>query len=291
MPSRQPFTKLCQLAARGRHGGRADLHLHTTHSDGTYSPAEVVELARRSGLAALAVTDHDTLGAIPAARVAAGADPEVVPGVEISTEFRGRELHLLAYFVDIADPALNDALTWIRQQRGERFQEMVERLRQAGIVLGDTDLQPEVIPDAIGRRHLAELLVRDRKAGSVREAFARYLHDGSRFVVPKKRLPVAEAIALARGAGGVTAWAHPSAQCDRQSLLELHASGLGAVEVDYPDVRGSRQQQLRGWAAELGLGVTGGSDCHGPGKREIGSCTVSAEELVKLRRLAGEPHP
>src|SRR6516162_3058471 len=100
MPARQPFTALCQLAARGRHTGRADLHLHTNHSDGTYTPAEVIDLARRSGLAAVALTDHDTLGGVPAARAAAlGTSIEVIAGCEITSECHDRELHLLAYFV------------------------------------------------------------------------------------------------------------------------------------------------------------------------------------------------
>src|SRR5437660_10046721 len=98
MPARQPFTALCQLSARRRLAGRADLHVHTTHSDGTYTPAQVVELARRAGLAAVAVTDHDAVGGVAAARSAAGGDGEVVAGVEITAEFRGRELHLLGYF-------------------------------------------------------------------------------------------------------------------------------------------------------------------------------------------------
>src|SRR5437764_4478862 len=98
MPARQPFTRLCQLAARPPAAGRADLHLHTTHSDGEYVPAQVVDLARRSGLAAVALTDHDTVGGIAAARAAAGSGLEVVPGVEISAEYDGRELHLLGYF-------------------------------------------------------------------------------------------------------------------------------------------------------------------------------------------------
>src|SRR5919204_1659059 len=100
MPARQPFTALCRAAARNPGTGRADLHIHTTYSDGLYTPAQVVDLARRSGLAAIAVTDHDTLRGVPAARAAAsGSGLEVVPGVEISAAYRGRELHLLGYFV------------------------------------------------------------------------------------------------------------------------------------------------------------------------------------------------
>src|SRR5947209_6415560 len=108
MPAGSPFTTLCRLAARGPKAGRADLHLHTTCSDGTYTPAQVVNLARRCGLSALAITDHDTLGACAAARsAAAGTGVEVITGVEITAEFRAKELHLLAYFVAPDDPALN----------------------------------------------------------------------------------------------------------------------------------------------------------------------------------------
>src|SRR5438477_10616426 len=116
MPARQPFTALCQFAARGRRGGRADLHTHTTHSDGLYTPAQVVELARRSGLAAVAVTDHDALGGVAVAReAAANAGVEVVAGVEITAEYRGRELHLLGYFFRPDDGPLNVALEKLRQ--------------------------------------------------------------------------------------------------------------------------------------------------------------------------------
>jgi 3',5'-nucleoside bisphosphate phosphatase len=142
----------------------------------------------------------------------------------------------------------------------------------------------------LGRRNLAEFLVRARWAGSVREAFARYLGDQGRVVVPKLRLNVAEAIRRVRGAGGVAAWAHPSYDCTRESLTELRHLGLGAVEVEFPGVRAARARLLRGLAAELGLAVTAGSDCHGPGQasRGVGACSVTLSELERLRaRVAG----
>src|SRR3954453_19103503 len=135
MPARQPFTQLCQQLARPRHAGRADLHVHTTFSDGTYTPAEIVALARRSGLAALAVTDHDTLDGIAPARQAAGAALEIISGVEITTEFRGRELHLLGYFVRADDGPLRLALARLSAHRAERFREMVRRLEGLGVTL------------------------------------------------------------------------------------------------------------------------------------------------------------
>jgi predicted metal-dependent phosphoesterase TrpH len=284
MPARSPFTALCQLAALGPKAGRADLHLHTTFSDGTYTPAQVIELGRRCGLSALAITDHDTLGACALARsLAGGSGVEVVTGVEITTEFQGKELHLLAYFVALDDPALNAALEHVCRHRAERFREMVGRLRQCGVALGDDAVAHA--PEALGRRHLAELLVKAGRVGTVREAFARWLRDGGRADVPKVRLPVAEALVLVRQAGGVASWAHPNQRCDRESLTELRRLGLGAVEVEYPEIKRARNQQLRAWAADLGLAVTGGSDCHGSGRRGVGCCTVSAADVERLREM------
>jgi hypothetical protein len=162
---------------------------------------------------------------------------------------------------------------------------MVERLRECGVHLSSEERQAPAAPESLGRRHLAELLVRAGRVRTVREAFTRYLGDNGRAAVPKKRLAAAEALALVRGAGGVAAWAHPPYDCTQECLAELRAMGLGAVEAEYPDVRPSRGKQLRAWAAALGLAVTGGSDCHGPGRRAVGACTVSAEELERLRRL------
>jgi predicted metal-dependent phosphoesterase TrpH len=289
MPWRQPFTSICQLAARKASIGRADLHLHTTHSDGTYTPTQIVELARRSGLAAIALTDHDTLGGVAEARTAAvSSDVEVIAGVEISAEYRGTELHLLGYFVDPDDPPLLETLDRLCRGRQARFWTMAERLRQSGVELDNVELQATAGTAAVGRRNLAEFLVRTRRAGSVREAFARYLGDHGRVAVPKVRLPVADAIACVRGAGGVAGWAHPSRDCTRETLDELRGLGLGAVEAEYPGARTGRTRELRALAAELRLAVTGGSDCHGPGhyRRAVGARTISAAELDQLRQLA-----
>jgi 3',5'-nucleoside bisphosphate phosphatase len=290
MPAGQPFTRLCQQLARPRSVGRADLHVHTTHSDGNYTPAQVVELARRCGLSAVAITDHDTTGGVPAAlQSAAPSAPEIVAGVEITTEFHGRELHLLAYFIRLDDAPLQAALDALRADRVGRFWEMVARLRQLGVNLPDEMLTGLGTTGTLGRRNLAEVLVRAKKTATVREAFQRYLSDRGRVTVPKRRLPVAEAIALVRGAGGVAAWAHPTYDCTKQTLVELHALGMRGVEADFPSCRGVRAQVLHGWAAELGLAVTGGSDCHGPEPvgRGVGVHGVSATELMALRSMSG----
>lgn len=290
MPARQPFTVLCQTLRPNRVNGWSDLHTHTTHSDGLYMPAQVVELAARSGLVGVAITDHDSLAGIAEARAVAPPKLEVIAGVEITAEHNGRELHLLGFFFRPEDEALGLSLERLRVHRVERFWAMAGRLRACGVSVTDEELRAAAGSESLGRRHLAELLVQGKQAGSVREVFARYLHDGGRAVVPKVRLPAEEAIALVRGAGGVSSWAHPGADCTRESVMQLRRLGLQALEAEFPSGRKLRCQQLRAWAAEFGLAVTGGSDCHGPGhyRRAVGACGVTIQELNLLRQMAAE---
>lgn len=287
MPAGQPFTKLCQMLARPRAHGRADLHLHTIHSDGKYTPAQLVDLARRSGLSAIAVTDHDTLEGIAPAEHAAEAYIEVIPGVEITAEYRGREFHLLGYFFDRDNAPLRAALDHLRSERVGRFREMVGRLHGLGVHIKEERIAQLRPSSALGRRHLAELIVEAKKAATVREAFQRYLGDEGRAVVPKTRLPVADAIALVRGAGGVASWAHPNSECSLETLRDLRQLGLAAIEVEYPAFRPSRMKELREWASLLELAVTGGSDCHGPDepKRAVGACSITRDELQRVRDM------
>jgi predicted metal-dependent phosphoesterase TrpH len=239
-------------------------------------------------LAAVAITDHDTLEGI--AEAAANASSvEVIPGVEISSEFHGREVHLLGYFINRSDADLGEALARLREARKARFRTMVERLRHMNVPIKEE--QVAGLPDstALGRRHLAELIVAARRARTIGEAFGRFLHDRSSVVVRKTLLDVADAIALVRGAGGVASWAHPSYDCNVDTLKELRALGLGAIEVGYPGSDRRKTLALRSLADELGLAVTAGSDCHGPAglKRSLGSSTISNEELETLRRRVG----
>lgn len=288
MPRLQPFTQLCRQLAQPRRTDRADLHLHTTASDGAYAAKEIVDLAQRAGLAAIALTDHDTTAGLDAARGAAGPDLEIIVGVEITTVFQGRSLHLLGYFFRPDDLPLQHCLEKIRTFRVERFREMVERLKQRGVSLDESAVQTQLDGEVPGRRHLAQLLVNAKKAATVRDAFLRYLPDHGDVAVPASELDVGQAIARVRSAGGVAAWAHPPYDDTRERLLELRRLGLQAVEVEYPNVRGQRLRELRGLASELELAITGGSDCHGPHppQRTVGASTISSAELDALRRLA-----
>jgi predicted metal-dependent phosphoesterase TrpH len=268
---------------------RVDLHLHTTCSDGLYTPAQVVELACRSGLAAIALTDHDTVAGIAEARAAAHG-LEIVPGVEITGLWRGRGLHLLGYFFRPDEPTLQACLARLRQQRLERFQEMAERLRDLGAAVPREDVAALVRSGSVGRRHLAGLLVKMGQVASEREAFRRYLGDRGRVAGPVG-LAVVDAVAAVKAAGGVVALAHPPHQFTQRELASLQQLGVEAIEAEFPACPTRRSRKLRAWAAELGLAITGGSDCHGPDpwQRAVGARGITVRELEMLRQLASAP--
>jgi len=290
MPAGQPFTLLC-IRAKTVPPSRADLHVHSTASDGRYTPAQVVEIAGRSGLAAVALTDHDTLAGYAAAVEAAPRGLEVIPAVELTAELDGREVHLLGYFVRPDDPPLNSALDRLREHRSGRFDDMVQRLRACGVAVPERAASPSTT--ALGRRHLAELLVGCGLVGSVREAFNRYLDAGKPAYVPTKRFTFADSIRLVRGASGVCSLAHPPTTLSLPAIAALRDMGLDAVEAVYPSFKTSRSARLRDYCRQLDLLVTGGSDCHGPDepKRAVGCRTVTTDELSALRRRAASRMP
>lgn len=296
MPARQPFTALCQTAGRRSALTRVDLHVHTTASDGDYAPTEVVELARRCGMPALAITDHDTVAGVAPAREAAAEALEVIAGVEITAHHRDQTIHVLGYFFDPDHPALVEALATLRTLRAERFHEMMERLRSLGIELRPSpgaSASPVALaspvasaPGVLGRRHLAAMMIEAGHVGSVGEAFARYLKDGSRAVVPFRGLPADDAISVIRAAGGVTSWAHPPETAMLEQVRDLRQLGLQALEVEFPACRPKRRRELRQYASHSKMAITGGSDCHGPDdpRRQLGCAGVTLAELEALRK-------
>ena len=288
VPTGQPFTLLCQSLARPRNHGRVDLHLHTTFSDGTYTPAQVIDLARRSGLSAIAITDHDTL---------AGIAPAIDGGKRGTRSDQRRRDHGGFSWPGVASTWIflrPDELRPAERSRSSTnsnaqpdFIEMVKRLHRLGVRIDDAEVANLGEETTLGRRHLAELMVQTKQAATVRDAFQRYLGDQGRATVPKTRLPVNDAIALVREAAGVASWAHPSYDCTKETLGELKRLGLGAIEAEYPAFRPTRIRKLRQMAAELGLVVTGGSDCHGPDQlnRSIGVSGITHDELMRLREM------
>jgi 3',5'-nucleoside bisphosphate phosphatase len=256
----------------------ADLHVHTTHSDGGCSPGEVVRGAANVGLVALAITDHDTLSAIAVARPEASRlGVELIPGIELTASHDGREIHLLGHC--------------LREGRARRIEEMAGRLRGLGLSV-DLETLRRTFPRAtLGRKHLADWLVKSGQIAGHREAFARYLGDGGSAHVEKPRVPWQSAIDLIRGAGGVAGLAHPPYDLRLNTLRELVDAGLGAIEVAGPGIDARLGFRWRGWADEMGLAPTAGTDFHAadrPG-RWVGAITTSEVDLARLRnqRVAG----
>lgn len=278
--------------ARGRPLPRAgaDLHVHTTHSDGVCSPCEVVVAAARVGLAAVAVTDHDTVSAVPIARREAAVwGLELVAGVEWTATFGDREIHILGHFLDETDPAVVSACDRLRDARRDRLEALVGRLRALGLSVDLQALRRSFPRATLGRRHLAEWLTRTGQVDSTRDVFARYLGDTGPAVVPKPRLGWEEAIALTTAAGGVAALAHPPHNLREADLRTLADGGLGAIEFDGPAISARLGHRWRTWADRLGLVPIAGSDFHAhdrPG-RWVGAAVTPDETLARLRQRAG----
>lgn len=265
--------------------GGADLHVHTTHSDGVCSPCEVVIAAAGVGLSAVAITDHDTVSAAAVARPeAARLGVELVAGVEWTAELDGREVHILGHFIRDDDPALAAVSARLRAARSDRLAGMAENLERLGLWV-DLEALRRAFPRAtLGRRHLADWLARTGQVSGVRDAFAKYLGDHGPAHVPKPRLDWSEAIALTAAAGGVAALAHPPFNLREATLKALADGGLTAVEVAGPGINPRLGRRWRDWAAALGLVPIAGSDFHAPGAgRWVGATTTPAADFERLR--------
>ncbi len=292
MPRGDPFTALCRQSARLARPVVADLHLHTTASDGEFTPSQVAAFARQARLDAIAVTDHDTLAGVSEA-IDAADGVRVIPGVELTADWHGREVHLLGYWGKTPPPGplpetergrhLASRLDELCQRRRERFRDFVRLIRESGQPLDDGLVAAvEAATVSLGRRHVAMLLVRTGIAATRREAWGRFVGPLGPRVVPKLRLPLAEACGLVRESGGVSSLAHPPAEFAEADLAAMAAAGLTGAEVKFPAAGAGRTAELKAWANRLGLMTTGGSDCHGPDGRGVGSVGVSADEYERL---------
>lgn len=290
MPRHSPFTRLCGQFAELARPRRADLHVHTTASDGEYTPSQVVALARQAGLCAVAITDHDTLAGVVEAQANTFEGVELVSGVEISTTFANRELHLLGYFLRTDHEELNKALAAVCESRRERFREFVSLLLAGGKAIPEDCVRVlEATTASLGRRHVAGLLVACGYARTIADAFHRFVHPLVGQVRPKSLIPMEEAIQLVHAAGGVASLAHPPSDFAEAEFDQLRTLGLDGIEVVYPWGRNSPVARLRAVVATFGFATTGGSDCHGPlpSHRRIGSHAITADELAALRERIG----
>ncbi len=250
-----------------------DLHSHTTASDGSLTPTELVNLAKERGLTALAITDHDTIAGIPEAIERANSlkDLEIIPGVEISADYQG-EIHILGYFLNIHDKKFLEQLKKYQAIRDNRNTRMIEKFKNYNIHISMEDLLEVAKGDSIARPHFATILVKQGIVKDHKEAFKKYLSEGALCYVEKDNVHPAEAISVINENGGVAVLAHPvflkakTRSARKKVFNELKYLGLSGIEVYHSDHNEKDIQMFKELAEELGLCITGGSDFHGKPK-------------------------
>lgn len=269
----------------------ADLHTHTNASDGILSPFELVKLAKKQGLAAIAITDHDTVDGLEAG-IEAGKKVgiTVVPGVELSTQLGKDEIHILGYFIDYTDPDFRAALKSYSLARINRGKKIVEKLQDLGIYVDWNKIMNRFGKGSIGRPHIARALLEKEYVGSIEEAFDKYLNPGASAYVPRLKLEPKEAIKLIKSAKGVPVLAHPGIIQSPNLVARLVPCGLMGIEVYYPLHDLTHIQYYKSLCKKYNLVATGGSDYHGIGadsKKKLGLSYVGYHVVEKLRALKG----
>ncbi|KND32213.1 PHP domain-containing protein [Streptomyces acidiscabies] len=277
---------------------RIDLHCHSTASDGTDTPAELVRNAAAAGLDVVALTDHDTSRGYAEAIAALPEGLTLVTGAELSCRIDGISMHMLAYLFDPEEPALLAERELVRDDRVPRAKAMVVRLRELGVDVTWEQVARIAGDGSVGRPHVAAALVESGVVASVDAAFTeQWLSDGGRAHVAKHETDPFEAIRLVKAAGGVTVFAHPGASkrgltVPDAAIAEMAAAGLDGIEVDHMDHDTETRVRLRGLARELGLLVTGSSDYHGSRKTcVLGEYTTDPEVYGEITRRAWGAFP
>lgn len=243
---------------------KADLHMHTSCSDGKYTPTELVHKAKSYGLSCISITDHDTMSGIEEAQLAAsGLDIEIIPGVEISSSFNGLETHILCYGIDKDNKVWKSILDSQRSLRKERATEMINRLNEIGCSISLEDLVRFTTLDVVTRPHIAQVLVQRGHATDTRDAFSRLIGNDCPAYVPMKLIDVFELMDTTHQLGGLTVLAHPGTYYSTDQILTLIRSGLDGIEYLHPSHNYFLQQKYRELAQEYDLLATAGSDFHG----------------------------
>ena len=270
-----------------------DLHLHTTCSDGRLTPTQLVELVAARGIVVAAITDHDSTEGLPEALKAASRFPQltIIPGVELSTDIPGNEIHVLGYFIRYEDAAFQETLRSFRDGRVDRAREMVDKLAALGLPV-DWERVCELAQGAVGRPHIAQAMVEKGYISYPQEAFTHYIGRNGPAYAERDKMTPAEAVEYILGVGGVPVLAHPHVVDNVESLLpELAEAGLSGLEVHYKEYTPAEVEAFGAMAARYGLLPCGGSDYHAfgtPGEEEPGTSGPPLETVDRLRALAAE---
>ncbi len=268
-----------------------DLHIHTNCSDGAFTPSEAVEYAVKMKLAAISITDHDSVDGIDEAiRAASSTGLEIIPGIELSSEIGDSakaEMHILGYHIDYKSEELQNTLNIFKKKRLERAHKIFDKLKKSGIVLKDNSFMENIGNKAIGRLHFAKALIEEGHVGNISEAFQRYLSPNRPAYVPKYAISASEAVKLVRKMGGIPVMAHPYYvhYSDKNMIRNLINDGLMGIEAWHIKHPENMVKKFLNLAQEFELIATGGSDCHGPYKEEppiMGTVKVPYSVLENL---------
>jgi predicted metal-dependent phosphoesterase TrpH len=273
----------------------ADLHVHTNLSDGTFSPEKVVEYSKAKGLDAIAITDHDCIAGIwPAIRAAESTGVEIIPGVELTAEIGDSEVHMLGYFIDWKDISFVKKLDEISSVRRERAKKILEKLRKYKIDIPDNELFEYSGSGSVGRLHIAHMLLKKGFVSTLSEAFNKYIGDGGCCYVKKFKLLPKEAVDMIKKVRGIGVLAHPKTinienRTTEDIVNELVKDGIQGIEVYHSDHTTKDENELKALAERHSLLITGGSDCHGFGKKEvlIGKVKIPYELVEKIKEKVG----
>jgi len=271
-----------------------DLHLHTTFSDGTYSPEELAAEARRFGFVAVALTDHDTVEGCPRMQAAcASAGIEFIPATELTAEITRIELHMLGYFLDPESPVLLRQMQRFQEGRQQRIREIVARLQKLRVPIEEADVFALANCKSPGRPHVARVLIERKVCASLDEAFERFLKKNRPAWVPKEKISAQQALELIHAAGGLAVVAHPGLARTEEALPDLIEAGIDGIECFHTKHSPAASEYYVSLAEQHNLLVTGGSDCHGmnKGKPLIGSIKLPYEYVRQLKQRLPEGHP
>jgi predicted metal-dependent phosphoesterase TrpH len=272
--------------------GLVDLHVHTSVSDGKYTPQEIVRKAAAIGLKYLAICDHDTVDGVAAAIEAAKNYPSltVIPGVEMSTLAVGSEVHMLGYFIDYNDPTFKKLLSELSDSRIGRAQAMVDKLREMGIDIEWSRVQELAGDGTIGRPHIANAMLEKGYVSTFKEAFDKYIAQGGPAYVERSKITPAEAVGIIRKAKGLAVLAHPFTVNEPEKLIaELKEAGLVGMEVYYDNYSPDERKTLAKLAVKYELVAAGGSDYHGIDEAVetlLGESETPIEAVEQLMALA-----
>lgn len=263
----------------------ADLHVHSHFSDGTFSPARLVQEAKEKGLGCISVTDHDTTDAVDPAIAEGGADVEVLPGIELTAEANSQEVHILGYLIDHRDKDLLAMLARMQEARQKRIFAICEKLNALGLPLEPEDVFRVAGFGSVGRLHVARAMVMKGYCATTGEAFFRFIGDKGPAYAGKFKMTPKEAVDWILRVRGIPVLAHPHTLGDPGLIPGFVKDGIMGLEAYYPEHSSSQTRQFTQIAGKYGLLITGGSDCHGAAKSEMGMGKVKLpyEYVEKLK--------